>query len=73
MPDQWPLQEVHRRLDERMTKTFRAVYDVREERRIHTRAAAYTLSIQRVAQAVYDRGWIPKATLPQKTQARATT
>jgi glutamate dehydrogenase (NAD(P)+) len=71
--DQWPLEEVHRRLDERMTKAFRAVYDVREERRIHTRAAAYTLSIQRVAQAVYDRGWIPKALLPRKTQAPAAT
>ncbi|GIV01422.1 MAG: glutamate dehydrogenase [Fimbriimonadales bacterium] len=70
--DQWPLSEVHRRLDERMTEAFRAVYSVRESKRVHTRLAAYAVSVERVAQAVFDRGWVRKiyADAPKKTVAK---
>ena len=54
----WPLEEVHKRLDEKMTKAFHAVLDMHKERKIHTRLAAYLVAVQRVAEAMRLRGWV---------------
>jgi glutamate dehydrogenase (NAD(P)+) len=54
----WSLGEVHERLDQKMTDAFNAVWDTAKKEKVHMRLAAYLVSVQRVAQAVRDRGWL---------------
>jgi glutamate dehydrogenase (NAD(P)+) len=54
----WELPEVHQRLDEKMTSAFHAVHKMREQHKVHTRLAAYLVSVQRVAEAMKLRGWV---------------
>ena len=54
----WSLGEVHERLDQKMTDAFNAVWDTAKTEKVHMRLAAYLVSVQRVAQAVSDRGWL---------------
>jgi glutamate dehydrogenase (NAD(P)+) len=56
--DRWKIEEVHRRLDERMTDAFDAVEAVRVERNVHPRLAAYVVAVERVIEACRDRGWV---------------
>jgi glutamate dehydrogenase (NAD(P)+) len=59
--DRWKIEYVHERLDETMTNAFRSVYQMRQDRNVHTRLAAYLVSVQRVAEACRARGWLSKA------------
>ena len=54
----WSLDEVHARLDRKMTDAFHAVSSLSETEGVHMRLAAYLVSVQRVAQACRDRGWV---------------
>jgi glutamate dehydrogenase (NAD(P)+) len=54
----WPIEEVHQRLDEKMTKAFEAVYDMYLKYQVKPRDAAYIVSIARVAEACRLRGWV---------------
>lgn len=54
----WPLDEVYRRLDEKMTNAFEAVYDMHLKHQVKPRVAAYIVSISRVAEACRLRGWV---------------
>ena len=54
----WSLERVHQRLDRKMTDAFHAVWETAEREKVHMRLAAYLVSVQRVAQAVRDRGWL---------------
>jgi glutamate dehydrogenase (NAD(P)+) len=54
----WPLEEVHRRLDEKMTRAFHGVYQMYQREKIHMRQAAYLVSVARVAEACKLRGWV---------------
>ena len=54
----WPLEEVHQRLDEKMTNAFEAVYDMYLKYQVKPRSAAYIVSIARVAEACRLRGWV---------------
>ncbi len=54
----WPLSLVHERLDDKMTSAFHAVWETAKNENVHMRLAAYLVSVQRVAQAVRDRGWL---------------
>ena len=54
----WPLAEVHQRLDEKMTNAFEAVYEMYLKYQVKPRAAAYIVSIARVAEACRLRGWV---------------
>ena len=56
----WTLEEVHKRLDEKMTKAFYDVYNVSKEKKIHMRDAAYVVAVDRVYRAMLDRGWVKK-------------
>ncbi len=56
--DRWKLEDVHRKLDERMTEAFNSVHAMRESKGVHTRLAAYLVAIERVAQACRMRGWV---------------
>ncbi len=54
----WPVDEVHRKLDETMTRAFAAVHEMIEIEKVHPRLAAYMVAVQRVAEACRLRGWI---------------
>ncbi|OGP74411.1 MAG: glutamate dehydrogenase [Deltaproteobacteria bacterium RBG_16_49_23] len=54
----WPLEEVHQRLDEKMTKAFHGVYQMYLREKVNMRQAAYLVSVARVAEACKLRGWV---------------
>ncbi len=54
----WPLNEVHQRLDEKMTRAFHGVHQMHQREKINMRQAAYLVSVARVAEACKLRGWV---------------
>lgn len=54
----WEIEEVHRRLNNKMTAAYRAVLEASKEYDINMRKAAYVVAVQRVAEAVRLRGWV---------------
>lgn len=54
----WALEEVHERLDNKMTAAFRAVHQTAQAKGIHNRLAAYLVAVARVAGAMKLRGWV---------------
>jgi glutamate dehydrogenase (NAD(P)+) len=54
----WEKDEVLGKLDVKMTSAFRAVSDLAKKKNLYMRDAAYVISINRVAQACKDRGWV---------------
>jgi glutamate dehydrogenase (NAD(P)+) len=54
----WPLDEVHRRLDEKMSRAFHGVYQMHQREKVNMRQAAYLVSVTRVAEACKLRGWV---------------
>lgn len=54
----WEKDEVLGKLDVKMTAAFHAVSDLAKKRKLYMRDAAYVISINRVAQACKDRGWV---------------
>ena len=54
----WDEEEVHQRLSEKMTKAFQAVLAESLKRKVHMRAAAYVVAVNRVAEAMKLRGWV---------------
>ncbi len=54
----WEKAEVLEKLDTKMTSAFKAVNDLASKNKIYMRDAAYVISINRVAQACKDRGWV---------------
>ena len=54
----WEKEEVLTKLDSKMTSAFHAVSDLASNRKMFMRDAAYVISINRVAQACRDRGWV---------------
>jgi glutamate dehydrogenase (NAD(P)+) len=54
----WEENEVHDKLDRKMTKAFRDVYDMCRGHEVDMRTAAYMVAIQRVAEAMHARGWV---------------
>jgi len=54
----WELQEVHWRLDKRMTHAFQSVFAMSQQKKTSLRRAAYLLAVARVAEACKLRGWV---------------
>jgi glutamate dehydrogenase (NAD(P)+) len=54
----WTLEEVHERLDKKITSAFHAVHQTAKARNIHNRHAAYLVAVTRVAGAMKLRGWV---------------
>ncbi len=54
----WELPEVHKRLDEKMTNAFGAVYEMGTAKKVNMRQAAYLVAVARVAEACKLRGWV---------------
>ena len=54
----WPLEEVQKRLDEKMTRAFHGVTQMYKREKVNMRQAAYLVSVARVAEACKLRGWV---------------
>ncbi len=54
----WDLEQVHQRLERKMTNAFKAVYEMHLDQGINMRKAAYLVSVARVAEACKLRGWV---------------
>lgn len=54
----WEKDEVLGKLDLKMTAAFIAVHDFSKSNDLNMRDAAYVISVDRVAQACKDRGWV---------------
>jgi glutamate dehydrogenase (NAD(P)+) len=54
----WDKAEVIEKLEYAMTKAFRAVYELAQEKNVYMRDAAYIIAVNRVADAVKLRGWV---------------
>jgi glutamate dehydrogenase/leucine dehydrogenase len=55
----WPLNEVNNRLETVMTRSYKDVHGIANDRKVHHRTAAYVLAIQRVVDAIKIRGIYP--------------
>jgi glutamate dehydrogenase (NAD(P)+) len=56
--DHWHVDEVYRRLDDKMTDAFLTVKKMSVEYGITMREAAYAVAVQRVVKAMGCRGWV---------------
>jgi len=54
----WEKDEVLDKLDTKMTNAFHAVSELAKKKNLYMRDAAYVISIDRVAQASKNRGWV---------------
>lgn len=54
----WEKDEVFDRLEKKMTSAYKAVSALASEKKLYMRDAAYVIAINRVAQAVKNRGWV---------------
>jgi glutamate dehydrogenase (NAD(P)+) len=54
----WEEDEVHARLDKKMTAAFHAVHKAAQSYGVHNRMGAYIVSVARVAEAMKLRGWV---------------
>jgi len=54
----WEKEEVLTKLDQKMTSAFHAVSDLATRKKLYMRDAAYVISVNRVASACRDRGWV---------------
>lgn len=54
----WSAEEVFEKLNFAMSKAFKAVYELAEEKNLYMRDAAYIIAINRVNEAITKRGWI---------------
>ena len=54
----WDREEVLAKLDSKMTSAYIDVRELSKKRKLHMREAAYVISINRVAEACRDRGWV---------------
>ncbi len=54
----WTEEEVHAKLDAKMTAAFHAVHRTAQQYKVHNRLAAYMVAIKRVAEACKLRGWV---------------
>jgi glutamate dehydrogenase (NAD(P)+) len=55
----WSLDEVNKRLEQVMVRSYADVHKVAEARHVHNRTAAYVVAIQRVVDAIAIRGIYP--------------
>ena len=54
----WDEQEVHEKLDKRMTRAYHEVLQTSEKFGINMRKAAYVVAVSRVVEAMKLRGWV---------------
>ncbi len=55
----WTLDEVHKKLDEKLSQAFHDIWKIKEDKNIGMRQATYVRAIARVAEAMKVRGFWP--------------
>src|SRR5688572_8200636 len=53
----WELEDVHKRLDRKMTRAFNETLEASRRHKVDMRTGAYCVAVGRVAEAVRARGW----------------
>jgi glutamate dehydrogenase (NAD(P)+) len=61
----WSAEEVHQKLDVKMTKAFHDTLQTARELHIGMTSAAYVVAVRRVAEAMQIRGWVTNAYVPR--------
>lgn len=54
----WEEEEIHEKLDRRMTKAYHEVVETSKKYKINMRKAAYVVAVRRVVDAMEARGWV---------------
>jgi glutamate dehydrogenase (NAD(P)+) len=54
----WEEDEVHQKLDQKLTKAYHRVQEAVKEKNVHPRLAAMVVGVARVAEACKLRGWV---------------
>ncbi|MGD2174548.1 MAG: glutamate dehydrogenase, partial [Candidatus Brocadiaceae bacterium] len=54
----WTEEEVHQRLDAKLTSAYHAVLGTSKQHGVNMREAAYVVAVRRVAEAMKLRGWV---------------
>jgi glutamate dehydrogenase (NAD(P)+) len=54
----WEVEDVHQRLDKKMTAAFHAVHETAQKHKVNNRVGAYVVAVSRVAEACKLRGWV---------------
>jgi len=54
----WSIERVHNRLDAKMTNAYHAVLEASKHYNVNMRTAAYVVAVNRVVEAMADRGWL---------------
>jgi glutamate dehydrogenase (NAD(P)+) len=54
----WELEDVHKRLDKKMTTAYHSVINTARKYNTNTRQAAYVVAVERVVEAMKLRGWV---------------
>lgn len=54
----WEEEDVHKRLDQKMTTAYHSVLDTSRKYKINMRQAAYVVAVERVVEAMKLRGWV---------------
>jgi len=54
----WDEAEVHRRLDDKITKAYYSIQEATREKKVHPRLGAMVVGVARVAEACKLRGWV---------------
>lgn len=54
----WDLEDVHERLDKKMTCAFKGVLEASKKHGVNMRIAAYIVAVARVARSMKLRGWV---------------
>lgn len=54
----WTEEQVHKRLDEKLTKAYHRVQEAIKDKKVHPRLGAMVVGVARVAQACKLRGWV---------------
>jgi glutamate dehydrogenase len=65
----WTEGEVNEKLHMKMIHAFQDVYQMKEEKRVKMRDAAYMVGVGRIAEAMKARGWIKNWTMPINCKA----
>ncbi len=54
----WSEEQVHQRLDQKLTKAYHSVQEAINDKKVHPRLGAMVVGVARVAQACKLRGWV---------------
>ncbi len=54
----WEVEDVHKRLDKKMTTAYHSVLNASRKYNINMRQAAYVVAVERVVEAMKLRGWV---------------